>query len=88
MEPTATQTTAPEQVLERVWQGAFSTLGPLPEAFIIDRSLPSQVVRQAAELGLTLEEVGAVLACWRANMLKSIDEVVHCHMIIAKNSLR
>jgi len=91
---TATPTTAtPEQLLERVQRSfamavGWSIVEPLDRYFIIDESLPGEVIEEAPKLGLTLEEVSAALECWRSKMIKAVDEIMARHMAEAKNLIR
>jgi len=61
-----------EMMLAQVWSNAFGCLGPLEEAFVIDESLPGEVVEQIAGAA----DVAAALDCWRDKMVAAVDEVV------------
>jgi len=64
--------TREEMMLQQVWSNAFGCSGPLDRTFIIDESLPSEVVEQIASPA----DVAAALDCWRAKLVAAIDEVV------------
>jgi len=64
--------TREEMMLQQVWSNAFGHVVDWEIGFMIDVSLPAEVVKQISGPA----DIAAALDCWRNIMVARIDEVV------------